>query len=346
MTYSFANDYSEGCHPDILKVLDKTNLVQQEGYGDDIYTQNAAHLIKQLAGNSKLDVHLVAGGTLTNLVVLSSLLRPFESVITASTGHIFTNEAGAIEATGHKVESAHTTDGKLRPDDIRPFLNKLRGHHAVKTKVVYISNSTELGTIYTKQELIDLYRFCKENDLILYMDGARLAMALTASSNDMTFADIAKYTDIFYLGGTKCGALLGEAIVICNPELNKYFNYHLKQRGALTAKGRVMGLQFEQLLANNLIFDIAAHANTMAAKMSNAFKSLNYELLIETETNQIFPILPNTIIDKLKNDYGFLTWKIVNDEYTVVRFMTSWATPEEKVNTFIEHLKKLSHIRY
>lgn len=341
MKYSFANDYSEGCHPTILKALAESNLIQQSGYGDDTHTQHATSLIRELSQSSDIDVHMVAGGTLANLVVLASVLRPFESVVAANSGHIYTNEAGAIEACGHKVEAALTNDGKLRPNDIIPFLNKIRGHHMVRTRAVYISNSTELGTIYTKQELSDLYKFCKENDLILFMDGARLPMALTASSNDLTLADIAKYTDIFYIGGTKCGALLGEAIVIVNPELKKDFKYHLKQRGALSAKGRTIGIQFEQLLQNNLIFDLAHHANQMAQRISKAFAQLGYPTLIDSETNQIFPILPNKLIPALREKYEFLTWSVADSDHTVIRLITSWATPPEIVDEFINDLKGL-----
>ncbi|MFV0418578.1 MAG: threonine aldolase family protein [Dysgonomonas sp.] len=343
MKYSFANDYSEGCHPSILKALTDSNLIQQSGYGDDVCTQNATNAIRQLANCPLADVHMVAGGTLANLVVLASILRPFESVVAATTGHIYTNEAGAIEATGHKVEAAPTSDGKLRPTDIIPFLNKIRGHHMVRTRVVYISNSTELGTVYTKQELTNLYNFCKENDLILFMDGARLPMALTALSNNLSLADIAALTDIFYLGGTKCGALLGEAIVIVNPELKKDFKYHLKQRGALAAKGRTIGIQFEQLLQSNLIFDLACHANNMAQKISKAFVKLGYPMLINSDTNQIFPILPNKLISSLREDYEFLTWSIVNADYSAVRLITSWATPENVVDEFIKDLEKLTN---
>lgn len=340
MIYSFANDYAEGCHPSILKALTGNNFIQQAGYGDDEYTKNAESIIKQLTA-ADVDVHMIAGGTLTNLTVLSSILKPFESVVAATTGHIYVNETGAIEATGHKVEAAPSEDGKLRPEAIIPFLNKARGHHVVRTRAVYISNSTELGTVYTKQELSDLSRFCKVNDLILFMDGARLPMALTATSNDLTLIDIAALTDIFYIGGTKCGALLGEAVVIVNPELKKDFKYHLKQRGALTAKGRSMGVQFDQLLRNNLIFDLARHANLMAGKLSNAFKSFGYPMLIDSDTNQIFPVLPNPVIQKLQQEYGFLIWKIIDSDYSSIRLITSWATPEEKVDKFIEDLSQI-----
>lgn len=339
MIYSFANDYAEGCHPAILKALTDSNLVQQAGYGDDEYSLNAGRLIRQLT-HSDADVHLIAGGTLANLTVLGSLMQSFESVISAATGHIFTNEAGAIEATGHKVEAAPSEDGKLRPADVAQFLNKPRGHHAVRSRVVYISNSTELGTVYTKQELTDLYEFCKANGLILFMDGARLPMALTAPSNDMTLTDIAALTDVFYLGGTKCGALLGEAVVITNPALKKDFKYHLKQRGALTAKGRAMGVQFDCLLRDNLIFDLAAHANSMAAHVAEAFDAKGYRMLIDSDTNQIFPILPNAVAQRMQEDYGCLFWKKIDEDNVSMRFITSWATPEEVVNEFVEQLIK------
>jgi len=340
MIYSFANDYAEGCHPSILKALSESNFVQQSGYGDDEYTKNAESIIRQLT-NTDVDVHMIAGGTLANLTVLSSILRPFESVVAASTGHIYVNETGAIEATGHKVEVAPSEDGKLRPSDIIPFLNKARGHHVVRTRAVYISDSTELGTVYTKRELTELSSFCRANNLILFVDGARLAMALTAESNDLTLADLASLTDVFYIGGTKCGALLGEAVVIVNPELKKDFKYHLKQRGALTAKGRSMGIQFDCLLRDDLIFDLARHANRMAGKMSVAFRTLGYPLLIDSDTNQIFPVLPNRMISQLEKDYGFLVWKIVDNEHSCIRLITSWATPENIVDKFIGDLGRL-----
>lgn len=341
MIYSFANDYGEGCHPSVLSALTESNFVQQAGYGDDDYTTEVSAIIRQLTC-SNADIHLIAGGTLANLTVLSSILKPFESVVAASTGHIFVNETGAIEATGHKVEAAITEDGKLRPEDIIPFLNKARGHHVVRTRAVYISNSTELGTIYTKEELTVLSGFCKANNLILYMDGARLAMALTAPSNDLTLKDVAELTDIFYIGGTKCGALLGEAVVIVNPVLKEDFKYHLKQRGALTAKGRVMGIQFKELLRDNLIFDLAIHANQMANRMADAFKSLGFPLLIDSDTNQLFPVLPNNLVTKLQEQYGCLIWKVVDAEHSCVRLITSWATPEDAVDKFIDGLYDLT----
>ncbi|NDV79773.1 low specificity L-threonine aldolase [Dysgonomonas sp. 511] len=341
MKYSFANDYAEGCHPSILEELVVSNFDQQQGYGCDSHTQSAVAAIRMRIHDPSAAVHFVSGGTQANLVVLSSMLRPFESVAAATTGHIYTNESGAIEATGHKVEAVPTAGGKLCPDDIKPLLNKARGHHAVRTRAVYISNATELGTIYTYKELSDLYIFCKENDLLLFMDGARLPMALAAGGGDMSLTDIAALTDVFYLGGTKCGALLGEAIVITNEELKKDFEYHLKQRGALMAKGRTIGVQFDCLLRNDLIFRLAAHANKMAGKLSEAFRAQGFPMLVDSPTNQIFPILPNKLVAALHQNYEFLDWQTVDNQHTAIRFITSWATPEEAVDECIEDLSRL-----
>lgn len=341
--YYFTNDYSEGCHPLIIEALSKTNFVQQTGYGEDVYTQNTVSIIRNLVEDDCADVHLIAGGTLANLTILASILKPFESVITAHTGHINTHEAGAIEATGHKIETIVSRDGKLRPEDIAIVLNKFPEYHVVKSKVVYISNSTEIGTIYTKKELTQLSEYCRAKDLFLFIDGARLPSALTAASNDLTLADIGRLCDIFYIGGTKSGALLGEAIVITNDNLKKDFKYHLKQRGAMMAKGRVIGVQFEQLLKEGLIFDLALHANSMAAKISEAFRLLGYKFLTESDSNQIFPILPNKIIEELSTHYAFYVWEAVDANHSAIRLITSWATPLYKVDLFISYLRELSN---
>lgn len=340
--HNFTNDYSEGCHPSILEALIQSNLVQQPGYGTDTYTQSAINSIREKTSNPLADVHLVTGGTLANLLVLGAILKPFESVIAAETGHINTHEAGAIEATGHKIESVSTLDGKLRIKDIEPVLNKFPEFHTVKPRVVYVSNSTEIGTIYTKKELTELFHFCRANHLLLFMDGARLPMALTAASSDLTLTDIASLTDVFYIGGTKCGALLGEAIVITKEELKKDFKYHVKQRGALMAKGRTLGVQFSQLLKDDLIFQLAHHANTMARKIADAFSELGYSFLASPSVNQVFPIIPDLLIDNLKKQYGFFIWKQESETHSTIRLTTSWATPEEKVDQFILELHKFS----
>lgn len=337
--HDFTNDYSEGCHPNILHALTKSNLDQQTGYGGDIYTLQAQDLIRQKTNHPTAAVHLVAGGTLANLLVLGAVLKPFESVISATTGHINTHEAGAIEATGHKVESVATSDGKLREEDIKPVLNKSPEFHTVKPRVVYISNSTEVGTIYKKDELVALSRFCRANNLLLFMDGARLPMALAAAQNDLSLTDIAALTDLFYIGGTKSGALLGEAIVITNPELQKDFKYHIKQRGALMAKGRLLGIQFYELLKDDLIFELARHANAMAARIVATCRAKGYLFAAEPSANQIFLILPYSVIDHLKKSYGFAIWQNHDAAHAVVRLTTCWATPEEKVNQLINDLR-------
>jgi threonine aldolase len=339
MIHHFTNDYSEGCHPSILETLSATNLKQQEGYGEDEYCLQAAELIRTKIGNASADVHFVAGGTIANTVVLAAILKPFESAIAATTGHINTHETGAIEATGHKVEEAQTKDGKLTPAAIQPILDRVLLYHTVRPKVVYISNSTETGAIYSKQELAELSAYCKANNLYLYIDGARLASALTAAGNDLTLKDMAAFADAFYIGGTKCGALLGEAIVILNDQLKPDFRYHIKQRGAMMAKGRLLGIQFMQLLKDDLMFELAAHSNKMAEKLATAIRDMGYPFLTEPASNQIFPILPNEFINRLQKNFGFEVWEAADAEHSVVRFVTSWATPESAVDALIEEMK-------
>ena len=342
MKYSFKNDYSEGCHPRILEALAQNNLDQQNGYGLDQYSENAARLIKEKAHAPQSQVHFVSGGTQANLIVISSILRPHESVVAASTGHIFTNESGAIEATGHKVHGVETQYGKLRPEDIQKVLDvHTNVPHQVKQKLVYISNSTEIGTIYTKKELQILSGFCKEKGLYLFMDGARLGHALTADSNDLTLEDVAKLTDVFYLGGTKNGALIGEAIVINNPVLQEEFGFHLKQKGAMLAKGRLLGMQFQELLKDDLYWELARHANVEAQKINDAFKEIGSEFLAETQTNQIFPILDNDKIEKLSQNFDFYVWKKINETQSAIRIITSWATYNAVTDNFCNEILKL-----
>lgn len=342
MKYSFKNDYSEGCHPRILEALAQNNLDQQIGYGLDQYSENAARLIKEKAHAPHSKVHFVSGGTQANLIVISSVLKPHESVVAASTGHIFTNESGAIEATGHKVHGVETLDGKLRPEDIQKVLDvHTNVPHQVKQKLVYISNSTEIGTIYTKKELQNLSEFCKEKGLYLFMDGARLGHALTADSNDLTLEDLAKLTDVFYLGGTKNGALIGEAIVINNTVLQEDFGFHLKQKGAMLAKGRLLGMQFQELLKDDLYWELARHANVEAQKIKDAFAEIGSEFLAETQTNQVFPILDNDKIEKLSQNFDFYVWKKINETQSAIRIITSWATYNAVTDNFCNEILKL-----
>ena len=342
MKYSFKNDYSEGAHPRILDALIKYNLTQQNGYGLDEYSLNAAKFIRDKCAAPNASVHFISGGTQANLTMISAFLRPHESVVSAHTGHIFTNESGAIEATGHKIHGVETADGKLRPQDVQNILDAHQNvPHQLKQRLVYISNSTEIGTIYSKKELQELYEFCQNKNLILFMDGARLGHALTAETSDMSLADIAKYTDAFYLGGTKNGALIGEAIIINNPALQDEFGFHLKQKGALLAKGRLLGIQFEELMRDNLYFELADHANRQAMKIKEAFEEIGCDFLAETFTNQIFPVLSAKQIDQLSEKYDFYIWKKIDSERSAIRLITSWSTTDETVAGFINELKEL-----
>lgn len=337
--YSFKNDYSEGCHVRILEALSKANTDQQEGYGDDEYSEQARTYIKSKIANQNAKIRFVSGGTQANAVVIAAALRPHESVISAESGHINIHEAGAIEATGHKIEYASKANGKLCPADIEPLLIKAEDHHMVKPRLVYISNSTELGTIYQKAELEALSEFCKKNSLLLFLDGARLGSALTSVNNDLTLEDIARLTDVFYIGATKNGALMGEAIVIINDTLKPDFEFHLKQRGALVSKGRFIGIQFAELFRDDLFFEMAHHANNMAMKMVEAIKLKGYDFVASPESNQIFPILPNNLIAKLETKFDFYPWRKVDNDHTSIRLVTSWATDEKAVDEFIEYLQ-------
>ncbi|MDW8801719.1 low specificity L-threonine aldolase [Clostridium sp. A1-XYC3] len=337
--YSFKNDYSEGVHPEILKALTESNLEQSEGYGEDSYTKKAIELLKEKIKRSDVDIHLFVGGTQTNLTALSAFLRPHEAAIAANTGHILVHETGAIEATGHKVISIDVSDGKLRPEDIKPALETHTDEHMVKPKLVYISNSTEIGTIYSKSELENLSKFCKENKLYLYLDGARLGSALCSEENDMDLSDLANLVDAFYIGGTKNGALMGEALVICKDSLKEDFRFHIKQKGGLLAKGRLLGIQFFQLFKNDLFFDMAKHANAMANLLKKGISEEGYKFLTHSPSNQIFPILPEKVIKELQDKYLFTIWEKVDENNSVIRLVTSWATKEDKVLAFIEDLK-------
>ncbi|MBL4935623.1 low specificity L-threonine aldolase [Clostridium sp. YIM B02515] len=337
--YSFKNDYSEGAHPRILNALLETNLEQGEGYGEDKYTEEAVKLLKEKIGRNDIDIHLFPGGTQTNLTAISAFLRPHEAAVAVSTGHILVHETGAIEATGHKVISIEAKDGKLTPEHIKEALEAHTDEHMVKPKLVYISNSTEIGSIYKKAELIELSRFCRENKLYLYVDGARLGSALCSEENDLELSDFGSLVDAFYIGGTKNGALLGEALVICNNSLKEDFRFFIKQKGALLAKGRLLGIQFLELFRDNLYFELAKHANSMAQLLKKGISEEGYSFLIDSPSNQIFPILPDNIIEKLQEKYLFIIWQKNNYNTSVIRLVTSWATKEEKVLEFIKDLK-------
>ncbi|AIF52358.1 low specificity L-threonine aldolase [Pelosinus sp. UFO1] len=339
--YSFKNDYSEGAHPKILRALIETNLEQVEGYGEDYYTRKAVELLKENIKKKDIDIHLFSGGTQTNLTALSAFLRPHEAAIAANTGHILVHETGAIEATGHKIISIEVQDGKIGPEHLKTVLEIHADEHMVKPKLVYISNPTEIGSIYKKKELAELSQFCRENQLFLYVDGARLGSALCSNENDMELSDLAMLVDAFYIGGTKNGALMGEALVICRDSLKEDFRFHMKQKGALLAKGRLLGIQFLELFRDGLYFDLATHANEMASLLREGISQAGYLFLTHSPSNQIFPILPNGIITKLQEKYSFYVWSQVDSEHSAIRLVTSWATKEDAVREFIEDLKGL-----
>lgn len=336
--YSFKNDYSEGAHPRILEALMKTNMEQTAGYGLDEFSQAAIDNIKKKIKRNDADVHLLVGGTQTNLISMAAFLRSHEAVISAETGHVLVHETGAIEATGHKVISVPSKDGKLKPQDIIKVVQGHTDEHMVKPKLVYISNPTEIGTIYNRSELEAINEVCRQKNLIFYVDGARLGSALCSTENDLEISDLAQLTDAFYIGGTKGGALMGEALVICNEGLKSDFRFHIKQRGAMFAKGRILGIQFLELFKDDLYFQLASHANKMADILREGIRAAGCEFMIETSTNQVFPIFSNELIEILEESYGFFLWETVDEERSAIRLVTSWATKEAEVKGFVKVL--------
>jgi threonine aldolase len=340
-SYLFRDDYSEGMHPRILEALARTNLQQEAGYGADTFSQEAEQLIKKMINKPNANVHFVSTGTQANLICLASILKPYESVIAVDTAHPNTRETGAIEATGHRINTVTGIEGRLTPTSILEVLESHTNEHMVKPRVVFISQATELGTIYSKDELQQLSKVCRQAGLYLYIDGARMGSALMAQDADFDLSTIADICDMFYIGGTKNGALFGEAIVIVNPDLQQHFRYHLKQRGALLAKMRSISVQFIELFKDNLYFENAKHANMVARELATGIKQCGYDFLNSTSTNQVFPILPNGIIEKLQRQYAFyvLAKSLSTPNSSVIRLCTSWATPESAVQQFLGDLK-------
>ncbi len=336
--YSFKNDYSEGMHPHILKAFQEGNLKQDDTYGLDCFCEKARQLISKKIGNDSVDIHFVGTGTQANLITLSSILRPHESIIAAYTAHIAVHETGAIESTGHKINTVSTTNGKLTVEDIESVLKEHADEHMVKPKLVFISNSTELGSFYLKSEIIKLSECCKKNDLYFYLDGARIGAALTADGNDLKFSDLPHYFDAFYIGGTKNGGMFGEAIVLVNPNLKKDFRYLLKQKGALVSKSKFLGIQFIELFKDELFLDLARHTNLMAHKLATGIKKAGYKFLETPATNLVFPILPNALIKKISSKYDFYVWKEVTADTSAIRLVTSWATELKTIDSFLDQM--------
>ena len=341
----FNNDYSEGCHPRILQALTQTNLEQTPGYGQDAYCAHAAEKIKALCGREDLAVHFLVGGTQANLTVIAAALRPHQGALCAESGHIHVHETGAVEATGHKVLTVPSEDGKLTAQQVAQVVKAHREddsfEHTVQPKLVYISNPTELGTLYTLTELEELSQVCHELGLYLFLDGARLGYGLAAQGNDVTLPDIARLCDVFYIGGTKVGALFGEAVVIGNPVLAEDFRYLIKQHGAMLAKGRLLGLQFDVLMSDNLYFDIAAQADRLADKIRSVLDAKGVSYLVPGVTNQIFPILPKSVLPALAEGFAFTNQQEVDKDHQAIRLCTSWATREDQVEALCRRLEEL-----
>ncbi len=340
----FNCDYSEGAHPRILEKLAQTNLEQAPGYGQDTYCRQAADLIKSLCQTPQAEVHFLAGGTQTNLTVIAACLRPYQTVISADSGHINVHETGAIEATGHRILTVPEQNGKLTAEQIARCCKEHwlddNPEFAPQPKLVYISFPTEYGTLYSKEELSAIRRVCDENNLFLFADGARLGYGLEAPGNDVTLADLAACCDVFYIGGTKIGALLGEAVVIVNPKLQKDFRYFMKQKGAMLAKGRILGIQFLALFEDGLYFKLSKHADEMAQIIRQACAECGFEFLYDSPTNQQFPIMPNDLIKQLEELYAFSHTKRLDHRRSAIRICTSWATRREDVEQLVADIHK------
>ena len=341
--YYFLNDYSEGCLPEVLDALVKTNMESTPGYGLDPYCDKAADRIRTRFACPDAAVHFLVGGTQTNFTAISAFLRPWEAVIAADTSHIYVHETGAVEARGHKVYSVAAPDGKLTPEIIR---KAVRDHqlgvdeHMVMPRMVYLSQATELGTVYNKAELTAVYETCQELSLYLYMDGARLGTGLTCDACDLSCEDLPRLCDAFYIGGTKNGLLFGEALVIVNPVLQPFFRNMIKQNGGMLAKGRLLGVQFDAMLHDDLWLKAACHANEMANRLSQGIVNAGYRLFVTSPTNQVFAILPIKVAQKLKEEFAFEFSGYLDDENEIYRFVTSWATPVEGVEALCRALEE------
>ena len=340
----FNCDYSEGAHPRVLEKLTQTNLEQTCGYGADPYCRHGAELLKNCFHVPQAEVHFLCGGTQTNLTVIKACLRPYQCVISADSGHINVHEAGAIEATGNHITALPAQNGKITADQIaqvcRAHWQEDNPEFAPQPKLVYLSFPTEYGTIYSKEELTAIRRVCDENNLFLLVDGARLGYGLEAAGNDLTPAELAALCDVFYVGGTKNGALLGEAVIIVNPKLQKDFRYFMKQRGGILAKGRVLGIQFEALFENNLYFDLARRANELATQIAQACKEAGLKIWINSPTNQQFIVFPNEMLRELETVYKFAHIRYLSKTETLIRICTGWATRAEDVAQLCADLKK------
>lgn len=341
----FQSDYLEGALPEVLEALSRTNLEQTPGYGHDDYCAKAAGIVRRICGAPKAEVHFMVGGTQTNKTVIASILKPYQGVMCADTGHISVHETGAIEQSGHKVLVLPSKDGRISADAVDAAMEahfaEGAPEHCVQPGMVYISFPTELGTLYSKKELRDLRKVCSKWRLPLYIDGARLGYGLASEGCDVALKDIAQIADVFYIGGTKQGALFGEAVVICNDALAEGFRYNVKQQGGLLAKGRLLGLQFLALLGGDLYMSTSRRADRLAERIAGAFRAQGCAFLVEPASNLVFPVMPEKVAAAISKDFAFDIWAVDRSAHTVTgRFCTSWATSEENVDSLVESIGK------
>lgn len=330
------NDYSEVAHPKVLEHIMAYSMQVNAPYGEDEHCLHAAHLIKGHL-NREVDIHFVSGGTLANILSMAAFLRPYQSIIAVETAHIADNETGAIEGTGHKVITVEGEDGKMTPEEIEGVMSIYTHEHKTQPALVYITNATELGTVYTKGELVALREVCDEHGLLLYMDGARLAAALTSEFSDISLGDLAELTDAFFIGGAKNGLMFGEALVLVNDRLKPDFRYMYKNRGAMFSKGFLMGMQFEVLFENDLYFELGRHANRMAALMAEGLLARGIEFYKPRVTNQLFVRLSDEQIERLSEKFLFEVFQYPKDG-KVVRFITTWSTTQETIDLLMDFL--------
>lgn len=340
---SFECDYTEGAHEKILQRLIETNREQLSGYGSDHYCESAKEKIRKACQCPEADIFFLVGGTQTNQIVIDAVLKPYEGVVAAKTGHVNCHEAGAIEYTGHKVMELPEHQGKIYAEELEEFLENFwqdeNYEHMVFPGMVYISHPTEYGTLYTKKELKLLSDTCRKYKIPLYLDGARLGYGLMSHDTDVTLPDVAELCDVFYIGGTKVGALCGEAVVFTKKNMPPRFLTIVKQHGALLAKGRLLGIQFDTLFTDDLYLEISRHAIEMAELLKEGFRKAGYTFYLESPTNQQFLILENTEMERLKEQVVFSFWEKTDETHTVVRFATSWATKKEDVYRLLELIK-------
>ena len=340
--YLFRNDYSFGAHPKVLSALGETNLQGNVGYGEDAYCRRAEELLLDLCQCPAGKVEFLIGGTQVNAVAMAAFLRPWEGILTATSSHLNGHEAGAVEATGHKILPVPTgPDGKITPEQIAPILERHKDPHLVKPRLVEIADATESGMVYTKAELTALSQFCREHDLLLFLDGARLGSALASPASDLTLPDLAELTDAFYIGGTKNGAMFGEALVITRPELTDGFFRMKKRMGAVMEKGWIQGVMFQALFTDDLYFHMARHANEMAARLQDGLRAKGWTLWVDSPTNQVFAVVDNALKPQLDAVCDYEDWCPYDGSHTVVRFVTCFQTSQEDVDGLLAALPDL-----